>query len=328
LKQYALGIDIGGTSIKGAVVSIDGRVAFLTAMPTEAEKGGKKVLDNVIFLIRALIEKHGTTKNVAGIGIGTPGSVNEKGIIIGGAQNLPGWEGTEIVKPIRKKSGLPVVVTNDALAMTLAEWRFGAGKRLDNIVCLVLGTGIGGGIVANGSLYKGSHGLAGELGHVSVDYNGYPCACGQKGCVECYASATGIVRTAIQVSAGLARNRRTAFSKLVAEDPRGLTSKTVYDYVKLRDATALKVNEMVCEKLARIVGVIINAFAPDRIILGGGVMNAGTTVIDTTRKYVSRYCLPGSRDHCKLVRARCGQNAGVIGAAQLVFEGPIGNKNV
>ena len=161
MKNYALGIDIGGTSIKGAVFSIDGRVAFLTAMPTEAEKGGKKVLDNVLFLIRALIDKHGTTKNVVGIGIGTPGSVNEKGIIIGGAQNLPGWEGTEIVKPIRKKSGLPVVVTNDALAMTLAEWRFGAGKGLDNIVCLVLGTGIGGGIVANGSLYKGSHGLAG-----------------------------------------------------------------------------------------------------------------------------------------------------------------------
>jgi glucokinase len=328
LKNYALGIDIGGTSIKGAVFSIDGRVAFLTAMPTEAEKGGKKVLDNVLFLIRALIDKHGTTKNVVGIGIGTPGSVNEKGIIIGGAQNLPGWEGTEIVKPIRKKSGLPVVVTNDALAMTLAEWRFGAGKGLDNIVCLVLGTGFGGGIVANGRMYKGAHGLAGELGHVSVDYNGYPCACGQKGCVECYASATGIVRMAIQVSAGLARNRRTAFSKLVAAKPRDLTSKTVYDYVKLRDAAALKINEMVCEKLARVVGIVINAFAPDRIILGGGVMNAGTAIIDMTWKYVTRYSLPGSRDHCKLVRARCGQNAGVIGAAQLVFEGPIGNKNV
>jgi len=109
---------------------------------------------------------------------------------------------------------------------------------------------------------------------------------------------------------------------------RDLTSKTVYDYVKLRDAAALKINEMVCEKLARVVGIVINAFAPDRIILGGGVMNAGTAIIDTTWKYVTRYSLPGSRDHCKLVRARCGQNAGVIGAAQLVFEGPIGNKNV
>ncbi len=328
MKNYAIGIDVGGTGLKGVVLHDTGVRSFLTRVPTEAEKGGKSVLDKVLVLIEAIIDKHGTRKNLLGIGIGTPGAVNASGTVIGGAQNLPDWEGTNIIKPIRQRFGLPVKTANDALAMTLAEWRFGAGKGLDNIVCLTLGTGIGGGIVANGRIYKGAHGLAGELGHISVDYDGVSCSCGQKGCVECYASAAGIVRTAIGVCAGLSQNRQTEFSKLVAAKPRDLTSKTVYDYVKKRDAAALRVNEMVCEKLARIVGVAINAFAPDRIVLGGGVMNAGKVIIDTTRKYVSRYSLSGSRGRCTLAKARCGENAGVIGAAQLVFEEMGRNKNV
>ncbi|MGB7569838.1 MAG: ROK family protein [Chitinivibrionales bacterium] len=328
MENYAIGIDIGGTSIKGAVLSKNGRPAFLTSVPTEAEKGGKRVLGNVLALIESLIDRHGTRKNILGIGIGTPGAVNAGGAVIGGAQNLPGWEGTNIIKPTRKRFGLPVKTTNDAVAMTLAEWRFGAGKGLDNIVCLTLGTGIGGGIVANGRIYKGACGLAGELGHISVDYNGLPCSCGQRGCLECYASAAGIVRMAIGVCAGFSKNRRTAFSKLVAAKPRDLTSKIVYDYVKKRDTAALRINEMVCEKLARIVGVTINAFAPDRVILGGGVMNAGKIIIDTTWKYVSRYSLSGSRSRCALVKARCGEKAGVIGAAQLVFEEMGRDKNV
>jgi Transcriptional regulator/sugar kinase len=326
LKNYTIGIDIGGTSIKGVVLSQNGRTAFLTSVPTEAEKGGKSVLDKVLILIESLIDKHGTKKNILGIGIGTPGTVDAQGKIIGGAKNIPGWEGSRIYEPVRKQSGLPVMAINDALAMTLAEWRFGAGKGFDNIVCLTLGTGIGGGIVADGRLYKGAGGLAGELGHVPVDYDGVPCACGQKGCVECYASATGIVRTALQVCRGIGKGRQTAFSKLAAANPRGLTSKIVYDYVKIRDRAALQVNEMVCEKLARTIGMVINAFAPDRIVLGGGVMKAGKIIIDTTWKYVARYSLPDSLKRCRLVRAQCGDNAGVIGAAHMVFEGTIGEK--
>jgi glucokinase len=320
LGHYAIGIDIGGTSIKGALLSKDGVVVFLISAPTGAEKGGKKVLENVLFLIETLIGKHGMKKNIIGVGIGTPGSINEKGTVIGGAKNLPGWEGTQVFRPIGKRFGLTAIAINDALAMTLAEWRYGAAKGFANVVCLSLGTGIGGGIIIDNRIYKGAHGLAGELGHVSVDYSGIACTCGQRGCVERYASATGIVRTAIHTCAGLAKNRQTPFSKLVAAKPGQLTSRVVYDYVKKRDRIALQVNERVCEKLARIIGVAINAFAPDRVVLGGGVMNAGTIIINTTRKYVPLYSLSGSREGCTLLKAKCGENAGAIGAAQMVFE--------
>jgi glucokinase len=325
MKNHAIGIDLGGTNLKGVVMDRNGTCRHLTRVPTEADQGGKKVLENILSLIGALIEKEGTKKDILGVGIGTPGFVDAMGVV-SGAGNLPGWEGTNVYKPIQKRFGLPATAGNDVTVAALAESRYGAGKGVQNLVCLALGTGIGGGIVANGQLYKGTFGMAGELGHISVETDGILCSCGVKGCVERYASGPGIVRTALELCRGIPQSEQTPFSAMAAAQPGRLTSKIVYDYVKQRDPMACRVNELVCDKLARIIGIMVNALSPDRIILGGGVMMAGKVIIDTTAKYVPRYCLKEIWRRCKLVRAQCGENAGVLGAAQLVFEDLSGKK--
>jgi glucokinase len=326
VKQYAIGIDIGGTNLKGVVMDKTGETQHLVRVPTEAEKGGANLLDTILTMVESLIQKNGTSGTIVGVGIGTPGFVDAEGTVIGGAKNLPGWEGTNLYIPIKKRFGLFASAGNDVTIGTLAEWRYGAGLGVQNVVCFMLGTGIGGGIVVNGHLYKGTYGMAGELGHMAVESSGRQCNCGIKGCVERYASAPGIVQTAIEVSRGIEKGKETPFSKLVAANPETITSKIVYDYVKLSDPVAITVNEMTCEKLARAVGLMVNALSPDRVILGGGVMMAGQVIIDTVSKYVPRNCWKELWQRCELVMAQAGENAGVIGAAQLVFEDIAGNK--
>ncbi len=320
MEQLAIGIDLGGTNLKGIIMSRDGEGRHLTRVPTEAKKGGQKVLDNILTLVDKLIQREGSKDNIIGVGIGTPGFVDRDGTISGGAENLPGWKGMQIYEPIQQRFGLPATAGNDVTVTALAESRFGAGKGVKNMVCLALGTGIGGGIVVNGQLYKGSHGMAGELGHICVETNGLQCNCGQKGCVERYASATGIVNMAIRVCEDLDVKQQTAFAHEVLRRPQGLTSKIVYDYVKKNDPVACRVNELVCEKLARAVGIIVNALSPDRIILGGGVMMAGQVIIDTVSRYAPMFCWPEVWKRCDMAIAQLGENAGVLGAAGLVFE--------
>lgn len=320
MEKVAIGIDLGGTNLKGIVMNRDGTGRRLTRVPTEAAKGGSKILDNILALVDKLISQEGGKENIIGVGIGTPGFVDSNGTIIGGAKNLPGWMGTQLYEPIRQRFGLPATAGNDVTVTALAEWRFGAGIGVKNMVCLALGTGIGGGIVANDRLYKGSHGMAGELGHISVDTHGLQCNCGQKGCVERYASATGIAEMALTLCRRLDSQKQTPFVSEVLRAPTALTAKTVYDYVKQNDAVACSVNEAVCEKLARAIGIIVNSLSPDRIILGGGVMMAGQVIVDTVSKYVPLFCWPDIWQRCSLVVAKLGENAGVLGAADLVFE--------
>jgi len=319
MEKTAIGIDLGGTTIKGVLMNAGGQCRHITRVPTEAEKGGTKVLENISTLIATLISKEGSKESIAGIGIGTPGFVDKNGVV-SGANNLSGWAGTNIYIPLREKFGLPVYGGNDVTIATCAEARFGAGRGVDNLVCFALGTGIGGGIVTNGKLYKGTYGMAGELGHISIDPNGLPCGCGQCGCIECYASATGIVREAVRLCQEYDAEDPGEFVCIVNADPQALTAKTVYDYVKKNDPVACRVNEFACEKLARVIGIMVNTLSPDRIILGGGVMMAGQIIVDTVNKYVPQFCWIDIWKHCEIVIAELGENAGVLGAAQLAFE--------
>jgi glucokinase len=320
MDNVAIGIDLGGTNLKGVIMNRNGIGRHLTRVPTEAARGGSKILENILALVDKLISQDGGKENIIGVGIGTPGFVDSNGTIIGGANNLPGWMGMQLYEPIRKRFGLWATAGNDVTVTALAEWRFGAGRGVKNMVCLALGTGIGGGIVANDRLYKGSHGMAGELGHISVDTGGLQCNCGQKGCIERYVSATGIVEMAVRLCRQLDSQKRTPFSSEVLRDPVALTAKTVYDYVKKNDPVACSVNEAVCEKLARAIGIIVNALSPDRVILGGGVMMAGQVIVDTVSKYVPLFCWPEIWQRCSLAVAELGENAGVLGAAGLAFE--------
>jgi glucokinase len=319
MHNKAIGIDIGGTTIKGAVVGRDGRLRNETRIPTASVTRGPGMLDALLGLIATIAEREGGTKNLCGAGIGTPGFVGRDGTIIGRAGNIPGWEGTRLYEPIMERFGLKAVASNDATAAALAEARFGAGRGIENSVFYSLGTGIGGGIVAGGRLYHGSRGMAGEFGHVSIDHEGVPCTCGRKGCVEQYASAPAIVywaRTLCDVNAAEA----TDFAHMVRTAGESLTAKQIYEFVNRGDAVALRVNDFVCDKLARAIGITINTLSPDRIVLGGGVMMAGTVIVDTVAKFLPKYALPEPLSHCTMAIAELGGNAGVIGAGTLVFE--------
>ncbi|NLG17402.1 MAG: ROK family protein [Fibrobacter sp.] len=320
MEKAAIGIDLGGTNLKGIIMNDKGQGRHLTRVPTEAEKGGAHVLENILVLIEKLIAQEGSKDHISGVGIGTPGFVDDDGTVLGGAENLPGWKGTQIYKPILEKFGLKAIAANDVTVAALAEAKYGAGKGVRNSVCFALGTGIGGGIVIENHLYKGTHGMAGELGHIVVETNGIPCNCGQKGCVERYASATGIVNLAKKLSAEKKGKDETQFTKEVNGNPSAVTSKMVYDFVKKSDPVAMNVNEIACDMLARAVGITLNALSPDRVILGGGVMMAGQVIIDTVSKYTPRYCWPAIWERCEIVIAQLGEDAGVLGSGAMVFE--------
>lgn len=320
MEKLAIGIDLGGTNLKGIVMGSDGEGRHVTRVPTEAQKGGQQVLQNILTLVDLLVQKVHGEAEILGVGLGSPGFIDKDGTVLGGAENLPGWKGTQIYAPIMERFGLRTTAANDVTVAALAELKYGAGKGVDNLVCFALGTGIGGGIAINGRLYKGTHGMAGELGHIVVETDGVQCNCGQRGCVERYASATGIVRLAREYAAGAAEGEKTPFVRLVNEKPSEVTSKMVYDYVAEKDPVALKVHETACEMLGRAVGITLNALAPDRVVLGGGVMMAGEVILEGVSRHGSRYCWPAIFERCDIVSAQMGEDAGVMGAAGMVFE--------
>lgn len=320
MEKLAIGIDLGGTNLKGIILNEKGEGRHLTRVPTEAQKGGAHVLHNIMTLIEKLIAKESSSENIIGVGIGTPGFVDGDGTVLGGAENLPGWKGTQIYTPILEKFNLNAVAANDVTVTAMAELKYGAGRGIRNMVCFALGTGIGGGIVTDYRLYKGTHGMAGELGHIVVETNGIACSCGQQGCVERYASATGIANLGRKLAAEAQKTNPTPFVIEANKDPAAVTSKMVYDYVKLNDPVANQVNEIACDKLSRAIGITLNTLSPDLVILGGGVMMAGQIIIDTVSKYVPLYCWPAIWERCDIAIAKLGEDAGVLGAGAMVFE--------
>jgi glucokinase len=319
-KTKAIGIDLGGTTIKGAIIDESGICGDVTRVPTEAHSGGQRVMANILSLIEKLVDGGGA-ESFVGVGIGTPGFVDSDGVVLGGAENLPGWKGMQIYAPVTERFGLKVSAANDVTSVALAELKFGAGRGVQNIVCFALGTGVGGGIVTNGRLYTGSHGMAGEIGHIVVETGGEQCTCGQRGCVERYASATGIVNMAVEMAmAETDESKWTAFARLVRKNPGEITSKLVYEHVAKADALALRVHNRACDMLGRAVGIMINTFSPDRVVLGGGVMMAGSVVTEAVKSYAARHCWPAIFERCEIVPARMGEDAGVMGAGALAIE--------
>jgi glucokinase len=318
MAQSAIGIDLGGTNLKGLIMAPNGARRHLTRIPTEAALGGMRVCANIVQLIDTLIEKEGGQSSIIGAGIGSPGFVDKDGTVLGGAENLPGWKGINIFDPIRERFGLPVFASNDVTLTALAESRFGAGMEAPNMLCFALGTGVGGGVVLNNAIYDGSHGMAGELGHIVVETNGLPCNCGQRGCVEQYASATAIA--ALGVSRAREAVDRTPFVEFAAARPEAVTSKTVYQFVARNDPAALDVHHTACEMLARACGIACNAFAPDMIVLGGGVLKAGEIIVREVSRRAAAHCWPEIWQRCDIVAAKLSEDAGVIGAASLVYD--------
>jgi glucokinase len=320
MGKLAIGIDLGGTNLKGVLLNEQGELAKIYRIPTEANKGGAQVLQKILYFIDLLIKSKPINEKIVGVGIGTPGFISEDGLVLGGAENLPGWKGTRLYEPIQQRFGLRAVAANDVTVMALAESRFGAGRGVKNLACFALGTGIGGGLVIDGKLYKGTHGMAGEMGHISVEPDGILCNCGNRGCVEQYASATGIANLGKIFASENQNIKKTPFVAEALKDLSKVTSKMVYDFVHKNDPVAVEVHEKACDMMARAVGIVMNVLAPDRVVLGGGVLKAGQVILDTVSKYTHRYCWPSIRQYCDIVIAESGENSGVLGAGAMAFD--------
>jgi glucokinase len=316
-EQLVIGIDIGGTNLKCVLMTAKGKILNLRRMPTEAEKGRLKILSNIKEIVWDIIRENKLKKkDIKGIGLGTPGYILHGKIF--GSPNTPGWNNTPIYAWMKKEFNLPFFAANDVTLAALAEHTFGSARGVQNMVCYAVGTGIGGGIVLNGELFEGTQGMAGEFGHVVVEPNGRLCGCGARGCLEAYASANGIV----SMARNLLRTKRYQTSDLLKKT-RGahaaLTPKLIYDRAKAGDKLCLEINNTVCKYLAIAIGGTINIFNPDMVILGGGVMSAGSIIMEGVRKFLPEYTLAQPLKKCRLAYAKLSENAGVIGSGALAL---------
>ena len=310
MKEYCFGIDVGGTTVKCGLFSVKGDILDKWEIPTRTENNGVNILPDVAAAIDAKIQEKGIARDtIAGVGVGIPGPVNEDGAVIC-AVNLH-WGYVELEKELEKLTGLTVKAGNDANVAALGEMWKGGGAGYHNVVMVTLGTGVGGGIIVNGKIVTGTHGAGGEIGHIHVeDDETLSCNCGNQGCLEQYASATGVVR--------LANRMLEATDKASVLRNEEVTAKAVFDAVKAGDELALEVAEKFGKYLGTALAVIAGVVDPEVFVIGGGVSKAGKILLDYVEKYYKKYVFQGSRD-CAFALAELGNDAGICGAAKLVL---------
>jgi glucokinase len=311
-KRTAIGVDLGGTSIKFALGTEDGKIIKEDKKPTDTAASKETILADLSTAIKQMTEyARSRGYQPVTVGLGSPGSVDVgSGFLMGATPNFLHWQNVEIKKVLEKETGLPVFVDNDANLMALAETRFGAGVGHHHIICLTIGTGIGGGIIIDNNLYRGYHCSGAELGHLSIELEGLPCNCGGRGCLEAYASATAMLRNFKNLQEGM----KISFS---AEE---MDVEYIFQLYRKNDAVARRVIEEASYYLGRGVATLINIFNPSLLIIGGGVAEAGEIYLSKVRETAYRYAMAKPREGVQIVAAKLGNKAGCLGAISFAFE--------
>lgn len=313
MSKYAFGVDIGGTTVKMGLFDAEGRVLDKWEIPTRTQEGGAAILPDVAESIRAKLREKGIgIEETAGIGVGAPGAVDDEGTLVNGAVNL-GWGVFNIPEKMRGYLNLPIPVkaANDANAAAFGEMWQGGGKGYENLVAVTLGTGVGGGIIVDGKILTGAAGAGGEIGHMHMeDEECEACGCGNYGCLEQYASATGIVR--------LARRRLERDGKASVLREGGLTAKAVFDAVKAGDEAALEIVGQFGEYLGKGLALVAAVANPQIFVIGGGVSKAGEILISFVEPVFQKYAFKACRG-AKFALATLGNDAGIYGAAGLIL---------
>jgi glucokinase len=306
-----IGVDIGGTKVLGGVVDADGKVLATARRPTPS-KNPARTLDMIVEVATELMAGH----PVDAVGIGAAGWIDATGSTILFAPNLA-WRDEPLRDEVAQRVGLPVVVENDANVAAWAEFRYGAGRGSRSMVMFTVGTGIGGGIVLDGRLVRGSHGIAAELGHVNAVPEGHPCGCGRLGCLEQYASGSALVRFAQTA----AKEQPVAAERLLAAaggDPLGVTGPMVTAAAQAGDGVALAAFAHVGHWLGGAAADLVQILDPDVVVVGGGVIDAGELLLEPTRSaYVRGLQQRGRLPVAEVRGAVMGNHAGLIGAADL-----------
>lgn len=312
MGTYCFGIDVGGTTVKCGLFRTDGTMVEKWEIVTRTENNGEAIIPDIAETIEKKIEElHLDKADIDGVGIGVPGPVNDKGDVLC-AVNLF-WGFKELSKELSELTGLPAMAGNDANVAALGEAWKGAAAGAKDVILATLGTGVGGGIIINGKIISGHHGAGGEIGHANIDHNETEtCNCGNKGCLEQFASATGIVRMA-------KRELDASEDSSVLRGRANLSAKAILDAYKAGDALAVRVMENVGDKLGGALAVFACVVDPEIIVLGGGVSRAGQPLIDCVEKYYKKYAFPTCKK-TPIVLASLGNDAGMYGAARLVIK--------
>ena len=312
MKKYGFGIDVGGTTVKVGFFETSGALLDKWEIKTNTANGGEAILPDIAKTIEEKLSKEGISKDeVQGIGIGVPGPVLNASVVTR-CVNL-GWGEIDVAGTLSKIIGLPVKVGNDANVAALGEMWQGGAKGSSNVVMVTLGTGVGGGIIVDGRIVAGANGAGGEIGHLNVCEDEHEaCNCGQHGCLEQYASATGVVRMSKRKLAKT--SEETSLHKF--ED---LTAKDVFDEAKAGDKVALEIVNEVCEILGKTLGKIACVVNPEVFVIGGGVSKAGQILIDTVKKYYVPNTFTSCRD-ARFELASLGNDAGMYGCMCLMLD--------
>ncbi|WP_144553780.1 ROK family glucokinase [Bacillus sp. X1(2014)] len=316
-EKWLVGVDIGGTTIKMAFISLSGDIICSWEIDTDISNKGKHIPASIAKSIEEKLKEFNLTKNqLVAIGVGAPGPVNEEDGSVEVAVNL-GWERFQLQTILERETSLPVVVDNDANIAAIGEMWKGAGKGAKNLICVTLGTGVGGGIIVNGEVVHGVNGAGGEIGHMtSVPKNGAPCKCGKLGCLETVASATGIVRLAkVEL---VSSNEGSCLRHYKIHQT--LSAKHVFDAAKEGDVLANRVVEQVAFHLGLSLSNLANGLNPETIVIGGGVSKADDTLLRPLKEEFVKFAFPRVAQSVEIVTATLGNNAGVIGGAWLAKE--------
>lgn len=313
LSEVLVGVDLGGTFVKTAVCSPKGEVLSKDSRATDAEQGQDAVVANMVAGIDAALDNAGLTRGDAlAVGMGVPGPMNWQSGILYSPPNLPGWKDVPIARIMQEQTGIRTYVDNDANVAAYGEFWTGAGRNVDSMVLLTLGTGVGGGIVVMGKLLRGIDGTAAEVGHLCVCRDGRQCNCGAKGCLEAYASVTGMLRTARE---GIEAGAETRLVEMCDNDLDAMTGKMVSDAIGQGDAFAASVMRETATWLGVGIASLINLLNPEKVVLAGGMAAAGEVLFQPLRETVETQCFEVPFKRASIIRSGLGSDSGVIGAA-------------
>lgn len=303
MHKFIIGVDLGGTNLKIAVLDSNYNIRHKNIFPTKSFRNKKELIEALARAIEKSISSSRLAKRrISGIGVGVPGPLNYNTGTIYFFPNIPGWKNVNLKRILEKRLKLPVFLDNDANLMALAEHKLGAAKGKKYAVCLTLGTGVGGGIISEGKLYRGADNVSGEIGHLPINESGPRCNCRGIACLEAYIGNSRILNEA-----------KKEFGSTI-------TLEKLSQFAGRKNTKALKIWNRAAQRLGTALTAVINLLNPECIVIGGGVANAGKTLFDTVKKTVKQRAMPIQAKRAKIYKAKLGNNAGIIGAAIMVRE--------
>ena len=283
--MIVLGIDIGGTSIKGASINEQGKILDRFALDVNKKDSPEKTIGELSNIINEFVKTHQYSEPISGIGVGVPGIVDfDLGVVLS-SPNLPTWNGFNIKEFLQKNTNLPVILNNDANVAALGECIFGAGKKYQNMILLTLGTGVGGGVIINKSIYDGNEHRGAELGHMVIELNGRDCGCGRKGCFEAYASATALIKDTKEAM----KNHPESELHKVYEELKSVSARNAFIACRRNDPAGIEVVNNYVMYLCEGILNYCNIFRPEAVILSGGVANEGEYLLNKVREYLATH---------------------------------------